>query len=660
MKTCVEAIPALLHISVFLFFTGLVDFLWDINRGIAYALLCVVISFAVMYTIITVLPTILRHCPYRTPLSHVCWRILQSLGLLRYTNSDGRYIRLSGSMTEGMEILATEDLPGRNQRDADALRWTMESLTEDSELEPFIEGVPAFLAAFESNSSTSISGLTEDLMLRITVLLKSCKEPSALTDRLRYKRVISSMKAFASLLAVVDMQQWSLEWILSVRNVTRAMAALKTDQMPQMPAIATIAESTVDLTTTKLIAGIVAWTKRSDPILSLAQQWHATDQVERALEGLDILKLLDPVVAKIPFFVESRTSSQHDAERFRLGELLSQLHERYIPQLLATCRYPTSTAQQLPRQRRALLCMEALRVLASDLHFNVASAEALPVLRKDEMPLVAHLATCTTARIACQVQLGIMHSVWISHDKKLFMKCYPTLDALKVLNPLEDYTAEAGLWQQLRLGLDPHGAETSPDTLWESVQQMDGQLADQSVLLRPDELQYLDQLKLRAFRDRNKAECPRSCKFALTRGRTIILIAFLQSMVTSPLPEEGLDITLETLRFITKSSLARFASRRAQALLVELLSKTVKKLRFEFGGGAEVVKDIIGVLFDVLSMVGHPKSINDAETFITEYLTLEPDCEEARTALHQVQYEQRTFLNHLLTDYFRSCKQRNT
>lgn len=657
MKTCVEAIPALLHIAVFLFFVGLVDFLWHINRGIAYALLCVVISFAAMYTIITVLPTVLRHCPYRTPLSHVCWRILQSLGLLRYTNSDGQYIRLSGSMTEGREILATEDLPGRNQRDADALRWTMESLTEDSEIEPFIEGVPAFLATFETNSSASINGLTEDLMLRITVLLKSCKEPSALADRPRLKRVISSMKAFESLLAVVDMQQWSLEWMLAVRNVTRAMAALKSDQIR---AIATIAESTVDLTTTNLVAGIVAWTKRSDPILSLAQQWHATDQVERALEGLDILKLLDPVVEKIPFFVESRASSQCNAERFRLGELLSQLQERYIPQLLATCRYPTTMAQRLPRQRRALLCMGALRVLASDLHFNVASAEALTVLRKDDTPLVAHHATCTTARIACQVQLGIMHSVWISQNKKLFMKCYPTLDALKVLNPLEDYTAEADLWQQLRLGLDLHGAETSSDALWESVQQMDGQLADQSVLLRPDELQYLDQLKLRAFGDRNKAECPRPCKFALTRGRTIILIAFLQSMVTSPLPEEGLDITLETLLFITKSTLARFASRRAQALLVELLSKTLKKLHSEFGSGAEVVKDMIGVLFDVLSMVGHPKSIDDAETFITEYLSLEPDCEGAKTALHQVQYEQRTFSYHLLMGYFRSCNQQNT
>ena len=469
-------------------------------------------------------------------------------------------------------------------------------------------------------------------MHRITTLLKSCKEPSALTDRPRLKRVITCINAFKSLLEVVGMEQWSLEWILSVRDLTRALTALKNDQTQ---AIRTIAKSTVELTTAKLVAGMVTWTKRSDPISSLSQQLLATSQVSRALEGLDILKWLDSVVEMIPSFVEARNSSGFEAERFRLGELLSQLEESYIPQLLATCRYPVTVAQRIPRQRRALACMNALRVLASDLHFSVANAEALAILRNDETPLVSHYANCTTARIACQVQLGIMHSVWISHDRKLFMKCYSTLDELKILNPLEDYIAEAGLWRQLRLGLHLDSADPTPDALWESIQQTNGQLGDQSVLLAPHELQYLDQLKLRTLEGEAKSECPRSHKFALTRGRTIIVIAFLQSLVTSPLPEEGLDMTLETIRYITKSSLARFASRRAQALLVELLSRTVKKLQSDCPGRPEVVEDIIGVLFEVISTVGHPKAIDDAETFIDEYLA-SADCDAATTALRQV------------------------
>jgi Family of unknown function (DUF6535) len=633
MRTCVEAIPALLHIAVFLFLAGLVEFLWNINRGIAYAMLCVVIFLAGIYAVVTVLPTIFRHCPYRTPLSHPCWRMLQILGLLRYTNSDGRYVRISGGLTEGREMLATEDLPGRDQRDADALRWTMESLTEDSELETLIEGIPAFFTTFSPSPSTSIIGLSEDLMRRITALLQSCREPSALSDRPRLKRVIACMNAFTSLLQVIGMEQWKQGWILSIRDLTRAMTALKDDQSL---AIVTIANSIVEITTNELTACIVAWTKRSDPILSYSQRWHTTNQVSRALEGLDILKLVDSVVEMIPSFVKSRRISGSEAERFRLGELLSQLQDSYIPQLLATCKHPTTVARQIPRRNRALVCMKALRVLASDLHFNIANAEPLNVLRNNEISLVAHSANCTTARLACKVQLGIILSVWISPDIKLFMRCYPILGALKILDPLEDSAAEEDLWGQLWLGLGLYPTGTTSATLWESVQQTNGKLGDQSVLLGPDDLQYLDQLKLRTFEGESLSDCPHSCKFALTRGRTIILIAFLQSITASPLPEDGLDVTLETLQFITKSSLARFASRRAQAILVELVGKTVKILHSAFGGGCEIVDNIISVLFDVLATVGHPKSIEDAETLVNEYLELEPNCEAAMTALHQV------------------------
>ena len=40
LPTAVEALPALLHISVFLFFAGLVDFLININHTVAFSLLC--------------------------------------------------------------------------------------------------------------------------------------------------------------------------------------------------------------------------------------------------------------------------------------------------------------------------------------------------------------------------------------------------------------------------------------------------------------------------------------------------------------------------------------------------------------------------------------------------------------------------------------------
>ncbi|KAI9439749.1 hypothetical protein H4582DRAFT_1812904, partial [Lactarius indigo] len=54
----VEAIPLLLHTSVFLFFAGLVDFLVPINKAVAYFALGCVIVFASIYGILTLLPSL--------------------------------------------------------------------------------------------------------------------------------------------------------------------------------------------------------------------------------------------------------------------------------------------------------------------------------------------------------------------------------------------------------------------------------------------------------------------------------------------------------------------------------------------------------------------------------------------------------------------------
>lgn len=86
----VEVIPTLLHISVFLFFAGLVDFLFSVNLPIAYMTL-VVVPCGMLYMAATTLSTIYRNHPYRTPLTTVIWRIMQGLHLLRFVDDEGNY-----------------------------------------------------------------------------------------------------------------------------------------------------------------------------------------------------------------------------------------------------------------------------------------------------------------------------------------------------------------------------------------------------------------------------------------------------------------------------------------------------------------------------------------------------------------------------------------
>ncbi|KAH9053310.1 hypothetical protein EDB87DRAFT_1569408 [Lactarius vividus] len=77
MAQAVATMPRLLHISVFLFFAGLVDFLFPIYATVAYATLGCVLVFALAYVILTILPNIFLNCPYATPLSSCTWRVSQ-------------------------------------------------------------------------------------------------------------------------------------------------------------------------------------------------------------------------------------------------------------------------------------------------------------------------------------------------------------------------------------------------------------------------------------------------------------------------------------------------------------------------------------------------------------------------------------------------------
>ena len=62
------------------------------------------------------------------------------------------------------------------------------------------------------------------------------------------------------------------------------------------------------------------------------------------------------------------------------------------------------------------------------------------------------------------------------------------------------------------------------------------------------------------------------------RGRTAILVIFLSSMKPFPLPEDTLELTLETLRIITKSLTAAYSSSSTQILLIQLVGKISRQL----------------------------------------------------------------------------------
>jgi hypothetical protein len=73
MSHAIGLIPLPLHISVFLFFSGLIIFLFTISTVIAIVLSAAVVLIGLLYAALTILPVTDDVCPYFTPMSDVWW-----------------------------------------------------------------------------------------------------------------------------------------------------------------------------------------------------------------------------------------------------------------------------------------------------------------------------------------------------------------------------------------------------------------------------------------------------------------------------------------------------------------------------------------------------------------------------------------------------------
>ncbi|KAN0134345.1 hypothetical protein V8E53_007843 [Lactarius tabidus] len=75
----VEALPALLHISLFLFFSGLVIFVFNIHLTLFSVVLWWIALLAISYGVITLMPIFSPDSPYYSPLSSSAWVIVHGI-----------------------------------------------------------------------------------------------------------------------------------------------------------------------------------------------------------------------------------------------------------------------------------------------------------------------------------------------------------------------------------------------------------------------------------------------------------------------------------------------------------------------------------------------------------------------------------------------------
>ncbi|KAF7347465.1 hypothetical protein MVEN_01502500 [Mycena venus] len=260
MNTVVELIPTLLHISLLLFFAGLVEFMQPINAAISNLMLGMLLFCGSLYLLITFLPIFHSNCPYHTPLSSPWWRLLRALGVV------GQRDHVAGTRPPSFESMAdarvadaTEISHERDERDFEAMRWTLSTLREDSELEPFLGFIPRLVAGFDYSAKLLLHRLlnhddpTIGLRFRIPRLLGSCAE-GRLGPLLAHDRATTCLHAIWSLTMMTvplsvpfsHASRATLAFDETTLSTIRAVAA-------QVPSVADCADSAASVVARSLL-----------------------------------------------------------------------------------------------------------------------------------------------------------------------------------------------------------------------------------------------------------------------------------------------------------------------------------------------------------------------------------------------------------------------
>jgi hypothetical protein len=155
----VENISLMLHAAIFLFFAGLVEFLFAFNDEVAEVILVVVGILSAIYIILTGLPIIFRHCPFQTPLTSVLWYFIHgvAVGVLFLFRCSWhvrtRSEKLSKHTYQSFDNYLLGYVKHKSKLDKSALWSTLGLCRDDREVETFLEAIPGYLQADNDKGS---------------------------------------------------------------------------------------------------------------------------------------------------------------------------------------------------------------------------------------------------------------------------------------------------------------------------------------------------------------------------------------------------------------------------------------------------------------------------------------------------------------------------
>ena len=213
----VEGLPTLIHLSLFLFFAGLVIFLFNINHAVFGSVVWWIALFTIIYGLITILPIVRHDSPYFSPLSLPAWILYASISHLFFKTlfsirAKKIYVfsswerlralrdRYRGWILGGVEKAAEETaFEQSSEIDARILRWTIDDLGDDDRMTNFFETIPGFFNSTLVNDVGSQSSDRRRLLERFWKALNGFFErtlsSNSVIEYVKYNRIEIGMDA---------------------------------------------------------------------------------------------------------------------------------------------------------------------------------------------------------------------------------------------------------------------------------------------------------------------------------------------------------------------------------------------------------------------------------------------------------------------------------
>ena len=209
-----RAVPILIHLSLFLFFSGLPVFLFNVNRTVFNVILTWIALCVAGYACITLMPIFRHDSPYYSPLSSSIWwcvtnalfivhRLLSNFlrrdsFILRWydTHYMGFHLRWPslGTMKKAAARFA---LRLSSDIDYRALSWMFTTLNDDDEFEQFFDALPSLCdsEALE-NPRTSFIEPNWDMLSRALIgMMDRTLLSDLVPEEVKQRRIIICVKA---------------------------------------------------------------------------------------------------------------------------------------------------------------------------------------------------------------------------------------------------------------------------------------------------------------------------------------------------------------------------------------------------------------------------------------------------------------------------------